>query len=179
MQDESRWGLRTAQRRRITIRGVKPVGTMQHEYAKTWLYGAIAPASGDAFFLLLPHLDTTNMQVFVDTFATTYATTYNVVVLDNSAAHTTKDLRLPDNMAFVFLPPYSPELNPAERVWLDLRGRMAWQQFADLECLEDELCVHLDQYDAATFQSLTSYPYLIEAIHTVGPWPDTATLRSI
>lgn len=170
-QDEARFGLMTTQRRRITARGVKPVGTCQHAYANNWLYGTVAPASGDAFFLVLPKLNTTNMQVFVDAFAAAYPSTFNVLLLDNSAVHTTPRLRLPPNVALVFLPAYSPELNPAERLWQDLRGRMAWRTFADLDGLEAELCTQLAHYTPRVVQSLTSYPYLQRAIVEVGPWP--------
>jgi transposase len=170
-QDEARFGLMTTKRRRITARGVKPVGTCQHAYANSWCYGTVAPASGDAFFLVLPKLNTANMQVFVDAFARTYPTTFNVLLLDNSAVHTTQRLRLPPNVALVFLPAYCPELNPVERLWQDLRGRMAWKTFADLDALEADLCTTLAHYTPRVVQSLTSYPYLQHAIATLGPWP--------
>jgi transposase len=170
-QDEARFGLMTTKRRRITARGVKPVGTCQHAYANSWLFGTVAPASGDAFFLVLPKLNTSNMQVFVDAFAQAYPSTFNLILLDNSAVHTTKRLRLPPNVAFVFLPAYSPELNPVERLWQDVRGRMAWRTFPDLDTLEAELCTQLAHYTPQVVQSLTNYPYLQRAIADVGPWP--------
>lgn len=175
-QDEARFGLKTTQRRRITARGVKPMGTCQHGYANTWLYGTVAPASGDCFTLILPKLNTTNMQVFIDAFAAANPLTFNVLLLDNSAVHTTERLRLPVNVALVFLPPYSPELNPVERLWQDLRGRMAWRIFDDLDGLEAELCTQLDHYAPSVVQSLTSYPYLRQAIDEVGPWPHATEL---
>lgn len=175
-QDEARFGLKTTQRRRITARGVKPLGTCQHGYANTWLYGTVAPASGDAFTLILPKLNTTNMQVFIDAFAAAYPSTFNVLLLDNSAVHTTERLRLPANVALVFLPPYSPELNPVERLWQDLRGRMAWRIFDDLDALEAELCTQRDHYTPSVVQSLTSYPYLRQVIDELGPWPHAAEL---
>lgn len=175
-EDEARFGLMTTQRRRITARGVKPVGIAQHAYANSWCYSTVAPASGDAFFLVLPKLTTANMQVFVDAFAAAYPTTFNVILLDNSAVHTTPRLRLPANVALVFLPPYSPELNPVERLWHDLRGRMAWRTFDDLNRLEAELCTQLAHYTPTVVQSLTGYPYLRQAIAAVGPWPQDAHL---
>ena len=171
LEDEARFGLMTTQRRRITARGVKPVGTCQHAYANSWCYSTVAPASGDCFSLVLPKLNTANMQVFVDAFAAANPLTFNVVLLDNSAVHTTPKLRLPANVALVFLPAYSPECNPVERLWQDLRGRLAWKTFADLDALEAELCDQLTHYTPARVQSLTSYPYLRRAIAEVGPWP--------
>lgn len=175
-EDEARFCLMTIQRRRSTACGVKPVGTCQQAYANSWCYSTVAPASGDAFFLVLPKLNTANMQVFVDAFATTYPTTFNIILLDNSAVHTTQRLRLPANVALVFLPPYSPELNSVERLWHDLRGRMAWRTFDDLDGLEAELCTQLRHYTPAVVQPLTSYPYLRRVIAEVGPWPQEANL---
>jgi hypothetical protein len=152
------------------------MGTCQHGYANTWLYGTVAPASGDTFTLILPKLNTTNMQVFIDAFAAAFPLTFNVLLLDHSAVHTTERLRLPANVALVFLPPYSPELNPVERLWQDLRGRMAWRLFDDLDGLEAELCTQLTHYTPSVVQSLTSYPYLRQAIDEVGPWPHAAEL---
>lgn len=166
-EDETRVGLQTIRRRRITARGIKPIGSNQHEYANLWIYGCVAPMSGERFFLLLPTLNAAQMQLFVDEFARAYPTTFNLLVMDNSRAHTAKCLHLPDNVALVFLPPASPELNPAERVWQDLKGQLAWKTFEQLAALEQEVVERLRAYDAATIQSLTSYPYLIDAIHVV------------
>lgn len=114
------------------------------------------------------------MQVFIDAFAHAFPATFNVLLLDNSAVHTTERLRLPANVALVFLPPYNPELNPVERLWQDLRGRMAWRLFDDLDALEGELCTQLAHYTPSVVQSLTCYPYLRQAIDEVGPWPHAA-----
>lgn len=162
-QDESRWGLMTVRRRRVTIRGVKPVGRIQHQYANSWCFGCVAPATGEAYFQLLPKLDATNMQIFLDSFAERHRDTFNILVLDRSGAHTAKMLRIPENIALIFLPARSPELNPIERVWEDVRGEMAWKHFAHLECLEDELEAVLATYTAERLQSLSGYPYLVQA----------------
>lgn len=165
--DESRLGLQTIRRRRITARGVKPLGPAQHDYANCWLYGCIAPQNGERFFLLLPTLNTDQMQLFIDEFAKAHPNSFNILLMDTAGAHVAKRLRLPGNVAFVFQPPASPELNPAERVWQDLKDQLAWMTFADLEALQHEVVERLCAYDARTLQSLTSYPYLLQAIHVV------------
>ncbi len=88
-------------------------------------------------------------------------------MLDNSGAHTTQRLHLSPNVRLVFLPPYCPELNPIERVWRALKDDMAWQQFADLNAQQDYLSDLLRAYEPATLQSLTGYPYLVEAVHAL------------
>ncbi|MGQ9482763.1 MAG: transposase [Chloroflexus sp.] len=136
--DESRWGLMTVRRRRITVRGVKPVGTIQHQYANCWCFGCVAPATGEADVQLLPKLDAAHMPVFLDGVAERHQDTFTIIVLDRSGAHTAKALRLPENIALIFLPARSPERNPIEHVWENGRSQMAWKCFPHLECLEDE-----------------------------------------
>lgn len=160
-------GLQTIRRRRITAKGVKPQGTLQRDYANCWVYGSIAPTTGEHFFLLLPTLDAEAMQIFVDEFARAHPTTFNLLLMDNSGAHTAKRLKLPLNVALVFQPAANPELNPAERVWQDLKEQLAWLTFADLEALEQEIVERLNAYDADTLSALTSYPYLAQAIRLV------------
>jgi transposase len=168
-QDESRLGLLTIRRRRLTARGVQPVGRVQHVFQWFYVYGAVEPTSGDRFFLELPYLNADNFQIFIDLFAQAFPDSLNLLLLDNSGAHTAQRLTLPENVRLVFLPPYCPELNPIERVWRDLKDALAWLQFPKLEGQQDYVAMLLRAYEAATLQSLTGYPYLIEAIHALCP----------
>jgi hypothetical protein len=122
-QDESRVGLLPIVRRRITACGVQPIATVTHQFAYFYLYGAVEPTTGDSFFLELPWLNTATFQLWLDHFAGAFPQSFNLLVLDNGAFHTTKTVQWPANVAPVFLPPYSPELNPIERVWRDLKDK--------------------------------------------------------
>jgi transposase len=166
-QDESRFGLLTIRRRRLTARGVQPIGAVQHDFEWFYVYGAVEPTTGDRFFLELPYLNAEMFQLFLDAFAQAFPDSLNILVLDNSGAHTAQRLTLPTNVRLVFLPPYGPELNPIERVWRDLKDDVAWQQFADLNAQQEYLGHLLQAYEAATLQSLSSYAYLVEAIHAL------------
>jgi putative transposase len=119
-QDESRVGLLPIVRRRITACGVQPIATITHQFENFYLYGAVAPTTGDSFLLELPWLNTGMFQLWVDHFAQAFPQSFNLLVLDNGAFHTAKAVQWPANVAPVFLPPYSPELNPIERLWRDL-----------------------------------------------------------
>jgi hypothetical protein len=168
-QDESRFGLLTVRRRRLTACGVQPIGSIQHVFAWGYVYGAVAPATGEHFFLELPYLNADMFQLFIDTFAHAFADSLNLLLLDNSGAHTAQRLTLPDNVHLVFLPPYCPELNPIERVWRDLKDAVAWLHFPTLETQQDYIATLLRGYEAASLQSLTGYTYLVEAIHALCP----------
>jgi hypothetical protein len=104
-QDESRFGLLTIRRRRLTARGVQPIGTVQHVFQWFYVYGAVAPTTGERFFLELPYLNADNFQLFIDAFAQEYSDSLNLLLLDNGGLHTAKQLRLPDYVRLVFLPP--------------------------------------------------------------------------
>jgi transposase len=67
-------------------------------------------------------------------------------------------------VALMFQPTHCPEVNPVERVWQELRAKLAWQRLAHIEVLEDALLNWLARYPAAARQSLTAYPFLIAAI---------------
>ena len=92
----------------------------------------------------------------------------NLLPLDNRGAHTAQRLTLPENVRFVFFPPYCPELNPIERVWRDLKDALAWLHFPHLDAQQDYRATLLGAYEAATLQALTGYTYLVEAIHALG-----------
>lgn len=165
--DESRFGLQTIRRRRITACGIKPVGQVQQRFENFYLYGMVAPQCGDAFFLGLPKLNTDHVQVFLDEFAQARPDTLNVVVLDNAACHTTQNLVVPENVIFLFQPPYTPEVNPCERVWQHLKDALAWTCFPDLPALQTRIVDVVRAYDAETLRSLTAYPYIIDALNAL------------
>jgi hypothetical protein len=166
-QDESRLGLLTVRRRRLTACGVQPVGSVQHVFAWFSVDGAVAPATGERCFLEWPYLHADTFQLFVDAFAQAFPDRVNILLLDNSGAHTAQRIRWPENLRCVWLPPYCPELNPIERVWRDLKDDLAWQQFAHLDAQQDYVSQLLRAYDASTRQSLTRDAYLMEAINAL------------
>jgi DDE superfamily endonuclease len=166
--DESRVGLLTIRRRRLTARGVPPVGSVQHGFEWGYVYGAVEPTTGARFCLELPYLNAEMCQLFVHACAQAFPDSLNILLLDTSGAHTSSQLTLPEHVRCVFLPPYCPELNPMERVWRDLKDALAWLHFPPLEAQQDYLAALLQAYKAATLQALTGYPYLVEAIHALG-----------
>lgn len=158
-QDESRFGLMTVLRRRITLKGVKPIAQYQHDFDNTWLYGAVAPLTGDSFFLELPILNTQCFQIFIDQFSQTFSDTLNIITLDNGSFHTTPKLLLPANVRLVFTPPCTPEVNPMERVWLDFKAQIAGEIFATIDALFDRLASIIRACLPSQLSSLTSFPF--------------------
>ena len=89
-----------------------------------YLFGAVCPVRDTGVALVLPVADTAAMQLMLDELANTVTPGALVlVILDRAGWHTSRSLRGPANLTLVFLPPYSPELNAIERVWLYLKER--------------------------------------------------------
>jgi transposase len=166
-QDESRVGRLPVQRRRMTVSGVKPVGPVQYQFENFYLYGAVEPTTGEGFFLELPQLNTINFQIFLNEFAHHYQESLNIVLMDNGSCHKAKALVIPEQIVCLFLPPYSPELNPIERLWQDLKAQLAWLLVAQLEALERHVETIIRRYSRAAIQSLTSYPYFVHAVNAL------------
>jgi hypothetical protein len=166
-QDDRRFGLLTIRWRRLTAAGVQPIGSVQHAFEWCYVNGAVAPTTGDRFFLEWPYLNAEMFPRFVDAFAQAFPDSRNILLLDHREAQTPQRLTLPENVRLLFLPPYGPELNPIERVWRDLKDDVAWQQCPDLKAQQDDLGHLLQAYEAATLQSLAGYPSLVEVIHAL------------
>ncbi len=165
--DESRFGLLSNQRRRITFKGVKPISHFQHEYKSYYLYGSVEPKTGEHFFLEFPSLDTGCFQSYLDEFSMTYQDSFNIILLDRGAFHRSKSLRIPHNIAIILLPPYSPELSPIERVWESVKGDIANEFYSDIDSLKDRVASVVYGYSDSKFSSLTSYSYFISAVNDV------------
>ena len=166
-QDDSRVGLLPIQRRQLTLTGVKPRGILPYGVENFYVYGAIEPTTGERFFLELPPWHTVNFQIFLHEFAAHDQGTLHLLLMDNGSCHTAKSLRIPQNMVCLFLPPYSPELNPIERLWRDVNEPLAWGLAAAIEELEHRVAMILTRYAKATIRSLTSYPYFVRAVNAV------------
>lgn len=101
----------------LTAKGVKPICPYQQVFQSTYIYGAFSPINGDHFLLEMPRCDSKNFQVFLNELSLFNPHEFKIVVLDNGAFHKANKLIIPKNIFLVFLPPYSPELNPAENMW--------------------------------------------------------------
>ena len=165
-QDESRVGLLPIVRRRITACGVQPVATVSHTFDYFYLFGAVAPTTGESFFLELPALNSGTFQLWLDHFAQAFPDSFNLLVLDNGAFHKAHALQWPANVAPVFLPPYSPELNPIERLWRDLKDRLADRRAQTLDDLSEAVSTIIQGYSQTTLQSLTGFAYFVQAVKT-------------
>ena len=111
---------------------------------------------------MLPEVSTEAMSLFLERFsAERPADEHAVMVLDQAGWHGARALRIPGNVTLVPLPPYAPELNPVERVWLYLRERfLSHRLLDDYDAIVDACCAAWIRLTPERLHSLCSYPYI-------------------
>jgi transposase len=123
------------------------------------VYAAAHPRTGRVFWLVLPHLSAEMMQLFLDAFAREHAPAGKriVPVVDGASAHRAKSLRVPERLTLVSSPAYTPELNPAERLWPLVKEGAANRTHESLAALEEAVCGRCQRITAAQVSALTNY----------------------
>ena len=117
----------------LTAKGVKPVCISHQVYNSTWLFGGFSPITGDHLLMEFPTCNADNFQLFLNEISSENPKILIIMVLDNGAFHKAKKLEIPDNIKLLFLPPYSPELNPAEKMWARFKRTFTNKLFKSLE----------------------------------------------
>ena len=166
-QDESRFGLLPVIRRRISLPGIKPIAKVEEKYESVYLYGAVDPRTGDSFFLEFSDLTADCFQLFLDQFSEAFPESLNLLVLDNGRFHHAKSLEIPENVVLLFLPAYSPELNPMERFWQDLKAKVFLQTYETLEAMQTQITKSLRAYSHAAIAKLTGFSYFIKVANAI------------
>lgn len=141
--DEARRGLKGTLTRVWARRGSRPRVVRQTQYKWTYIYGAVEPATGRNFGMIGSCVDTEMMGLFLWWMSKEIAEDEHVLlIMDRAGWHMSKKLRVPPNITLHFLPPYSPELNPVERIWQWLQDHhLSNRAFADQNALE-VACTH-------------------------------------
>ncbi len=160
--DEARVGQKGRTGRRWWLRGERPRGLCDRRFDWAYIYAAVQPATGEDVCLVLPEVSTGAMSTFLAEFARALpAGQHAVMVLDQAGWHGAKALKVPDTVTLVPLPPYSPELNPVERVWLYLRERfLSHRVLDDYEAIVAACCAAWTALTPERLRSLTHQPWV-------------------
>ena len=132
-QDESRFGLKTHIGKCLTARGVKPIVKYQHAFKNTYLYGSFSPINGDAFVYEIQGTTSEIFYEYIKAFSEYKSSEFKIVIIDNAGFHSLSKYKIPDNIAFVRIPAYSPELNPSEKIWAYIKQFYKNKVFEELE----------------------------------------------
>ena len=144
--DEHRIGLLPIVRRVWAKKGSRPVRIVETRYQWLYLYGFVCPQSGRTHWLLLPRMNAALFQQALDDFAQAVGAGRHrrvVLVLDGAGSHRANELVVPEGIHLLFLPPYSPELQPAEKLWPLTNEPLANKRFetlADLQAVQEQRC---------------------------------------
>jgi len=115
--DEGRFGMRTTLSKAWTERGTPYTVKVQQGYQNFYVYSSVSPEDGADFSLLMPEVNTEMMNVYLRELSEAFKYSIILLIMDQAGWHKSKDLDSYDNIEIIFLPPYSPELNPIERLW--------------------------------------------------------------
>jgi transposase len=139
--DEARYGLRDGLRRCWCARGRTVVKPMQMDYEWGYLYGALDVVTGASEFRALPTVSLELTLGFLGQISQSDPGAVHVVLWDNAGFHQAPDSpALPGNVRILPFPPYSPELNPAERAWEFIRDEIGNRVYGAIEAMDDAVC---------------------------------------
>ena len=167
-QDEAGFGRINKPKRGWCVKGTRPSVPCHHIREYVYAYGAVAPQDGELFGWIMPNTNTVCMNVFLQELSCRYPNDYILLVVDNAAWHTAKALEIPPNIELFQSLPYTPELNPIEMIWKELREKgFRNEAFSTLSDVMDRLCKTFKSLmqDAARVSSITYWDWINSALY--------------
>ena len=146
----------TPQKRVLVSKGVKPIGKFQHSYKWLWLWGCFSPITGEAFYWETPYVSNKIFEGFLEDFSQQNPRELKILIIDNAGFHALKNIKIPQNIHLIKIPPYCPELNPAEKVWQWIKQRVAMKFFASIDQLQDKITQLVNQLSPQMIKSITA-----------------------
>ena len=160
--DEARFGQQGTTTRIWAATGSRPTAVKQTRYEWVYLYAAVEPATGESVALQAPQVNTGTMNVFLKMLGQELGPLdHAVLIMDQAGWHKSRALLLPENISVLLLPPYSPELNPVERLWAYLRSHyLSNRVFDDYQHLLDAGAQAWQRLTPERLRSVCACPYL-------------------
>jgi transposase len=166
-QDEARFGRISDPRSCWAPSPVRPMVELALVREFMYEYASISPKDGALDFMPAEKMNTVNMSRFLAQVRRAHRRDFIVMILDGASSHKSKDLVVPCDMEILFLPPYSPELNPAEQIWNVLRkSKFANRVFDSLDSAMRAAKDGLSQMakDRRAMKRLSGWPWILSAI---------------
>jgi len=128
-----------------------------------YVYGAAEPKTGESFFLVMPRCNTECMNIFLRELSAAWANDYILLIVDGAAWHKSKSLQIPENIGIFYLPPATPEMNPMEQIWKEIRTRGFRNEiFKTLDKVIDRLCDTIFSLSPETIKSITGRNWILQ-----------------
>lgn len=163
-QDEARFGRLSDPRRCWAPRGIRPQVSAQLVREFTYAFAAVSPHDGGLDTLVLPEVTAQTMSLFLAEVASRHPADFILMFLDQAGWHKARALVVPANMRLEWLPPYSPECNPVEHLWDEIREKwFANRLFRHFDGVEDTLVSALRTLEQETERvaSITGFNWII------------------
>jgi hypothetical protein len=163
-QDEARFGRMVRIRRCWAPVPLRPVVDNGYEREFTYVYGAVSPLEGQLDWMISRQMNTELMGQFLSQVSAAHPQDFIVMVIDGASSHVAKDLVIPENIRLHRLPGYSPQLNPQEHLWDELREKeFPNRVFADMSGVMLQLENGLPRLaaDPDRVRSITAWPWIL------------------
>ncbi len=165
-QDEAGFGRINKPKYCWCEKGIRPVVPCHHIREYRYAYGAVEPLTGDSFFLVLPQCNTDCTNVFLRELSKEFRDDVILLCCDGAAWHKSKSLMVPENIVLFFIPPYTPEMNPIEQIWKELRKRGFKNEiFSTLEKVVDRLCAVICSLTTQVVHSITGRNWIVKCFN--------------
>lgn len=157
VQDEGRFGRVSIPKSSWAPAGIRPMVPRQIVREAFYVYSAVCPSLGKMSSLILPYANTEMMNIFLDNVSKQFSKNEIIMQVDGAGWHRSKGLKMPKNIYFISQPPYSPEVNPTEHIWDEIREKYLHNKiFESIEQTMDRVSFGI--------QDLTSKPDLIKSM---------------
>lgn len=159
--DEGRFGLQSSVQWMWYEKGKPLTVPVQQAYQNQYMFSAVAPKTGDDFSLLLPEVNTVMMNLYLKYFSDQFSDSKILLVLDQAGWHKSNDIVVPKNIKIEYLPPYSPQLNPIERLWKWIKSETIHNfLYKNLDEMSEQIQKTYNCLDNKRFMELCSCNYL-------------------
>jgi len=162
-QDEGRFGRINDPRRCWAPEAFRPYVPMQIVREYTYVFTAVCPFDGTMDSLILPYLNAETMSIFLDEVSSRHSEEFILMFMDQAGWHKARKLIIPENIKIAWLPPYSPQCNPAEHVWEEIREKWFDNRiFKSLKEVEITLLHALKslENDKENIESMTAFKWI-------------------
>ena len=162
-QDEARFGRMVKIRRCWAPTPVRPMVDNGYEREFTYVDGAVSPVEGELDWMICDKMNTERMGEFLAQVSAAHPEEFMVMVVDGASSHAAKALVVPENILLYRLPAYSPQLNPQEHLWDELRGKeFPNRVFESMEGVRSKLNEGLPRLagDQAKIESICAWPWI-------------------
>lgn len=126
-----------------------------------YIYGAVDPRDGASFFITAPTCNSDWTSLFLAELSKAYPDDLLILVMDNAIWHKSKSLEIPHNIQCLFIPPYTPEMNPIEQLWKVLRKDFVNKLFPSLNAVMDQLDFSVKSLTSHTIKNLTARHWIL------------------